>query len=75
MTRAEVEMRIYQKMQEIVDICKEHDENFDYITLCYINNHIMFCNNHWEKEDDDKFTKKIDFSEVFLEEGGEAEDE
>lgn len=75
MTRAEVEMRIYQKMQEIVEICKEHDECFEYIALCYTDGHIMFNNNHWEKEGDDKDTKKINFSEVRLEEGGETENE
>lgn len=49
MKRAEAEARILEKLKEIVEIGKAHDPDFDYISLVYINGHMMFSNKYWEK--------------------------
>lgn len=74
MTRAEVEAKLFEKMQEIVAIAKEYDPDIDYLSLTYIMRDdkkledISINNKYWEREN------KIDFFKIFdQEEGGENE--
>jgi len=65
MTRQEAEQKILEKMKEIVEIGKQYDENFNYISCCYNNGSYMINNKYWQEE------KKIDINVM---EGGEDDE-
>ena len=65
MTRIEAEVKILGKMKEIVEICKQYDPDFKYITLFYDEGFISFNNTYWNTD------KKLRYQTG----GGETENE
>lgn len=63
MTREEVESKIIEKFEEIIDTVKEYEPKTEYFSISMVNGNIHGYNDYFNEEEG-RLTKKIDFGEV-----------